>query len=251
MKNTAPYQEYVERLEALRDAQCEEASAADQLLSLRDATLAKPNGTFLELGTWRGQATKAMLNGLHGGDGLLVSVDIEDCSDAGGGENWQFVQSDSKDANAIVAAAPKLNEGIDLVYVDGMHTVAQVYAEIMAWFPKVRQGGQIVFDDVDPVPYMYGHRKDSARKEMVNRALRQLISEMFYSNLDSLRMELKMGSTGLAIWTKTSEFGSHLRPYTPMSPPRLDGQLSDLHDQLRGHSAYKNCDAIQSVMIPI
>lgn len=251
MTQTAPYQDYVDRLTELRDAQSEEASAADQLLCLRDVVIAKPDGTFLELGTWKGQATRAMLNGLHGGDGLLVSVDIEDCSAAGSGRNWRFVQSDSKDVNAVVSAAPRLNDGIDLVYVDSMHTVAQVYAEIMAWFPKVRQGGQIVFDDVDPVPYMYGNRKDSARKEMINRALQQLIRELFYANLDCLRMEMKFGSTGLAIWTKTSEFGAQLRPYAPMAPARRNAQLADLHDQIRGHSAYKNSETRQSVMIPL
>ncbi|SMP12589.1 class I SAM-dependent methyltransferase [Shimia sagamensis] len=251
MTQTAPYQDYVDRLTDLRDAQSEEASAADQLLYLRDAVRAKPNGTFLELGTWKGQATKTMLNGMHGGDGLLVSVDIEDCSSAGDGPNWQFVQSDSKDANAVLSAAPTLNDGIDLVYVDSMHTVAQVYAEIMAWFPKVRRGGRIVFDDVDPVPYMYGNRKDSARKEMINRALQKLICELFYANLDCLRMEMKFGSTGLAIWTKTSDFGAQLRPYVPMVPARLDTQLADLHDLLRGHSAYRNSETATSVMIPL
>ncbi|PSL17365.1 class I SAM-dependent methyltransferase [Shimia abyssi] len=250
-EKAAPYGDYVGRLLALRESQSEEASAADQLLMLRDAALARPNGIFLELGTWHGQATKVMLNALSGAPGKLVSVDIEDCRHAGEGPNWQFVQCDSKDATAIVAEAPVLAQGIDLVYVDGLHTVAQVHAEINAWFPYVKPGGQIVFDDVDPVPYMFGHRKDSARKEMTNRALGQLVSDLFYDNLDSLRMEMKMGSTGLAIWTKTSGLGAGLRPYQPLTAQRTNRALADLHDEVRGHTEYKHRDANGATMIPL
>ncbi|MEP2530548.1 class I SAM-dependent methyltransferase [Shimia sp.] len=247
----AVYSEYVNRLLNVRGSQSEDASAADQLLFLRDQALARPNGTFLELGTWQGQATKVMLNALNGARGTLVSVDIEDCRDAGAGPNWQFVQSDSKDDATVLAHAPVLKDGIDLVYVDGLHTVAQVYAEIKAWFPLVRQGGMIVFDDVDPTPYMCGHRKDSARKEIANRAMATLLTAVFYENMDRLRMEMKLGSTGLAIWTKTSEIGSELRAYRPMTHPRHEHQLADLHDDLREHKPYKHTEADQVTLIPM
>ena len=216
----APYADYVARLHAARMSQSEEASAADQLLTLHEAAQARPDGTFLELGTDQGQATKAILNALHGADGLLISVDVEDCHYAGAGPNWQFVQSDSTDIDAILAAAPRLQDGIDLVYVDSLHTVAHVHAEARAWFPYLKPGGRMIFDDVDPTPYMQGHRKDSARKEIGNRAISSLVTALFYANLDSLRMEMKLGSTGLAIWTKTAPMGTDLRPYAPLPPAR-------------------------------
>lgn len=248
---TAPFSEYVQNLRALRLHQGEEASAADQLLFLHDFAAARPAGTFLELGTDQGQATKVILNALHGASGQLVSVDVEDCRTAGSGPNWSFVQSSSTDVDAITTAAPRLKDGIDLVYVDSLHTVAHVYAETMGWFPFVKQGGAIVFDDVDPSPYMAGRRKDSTRKELSNRAIAQLVSDLFYDNLDALRMEVKYGSTGLAILTKTAPLGANLRPYKPMVAPRTSQELGALHDTVRGHQEYKNSQTDQSMMIPL
>lgn len=248
---TAPYAAYVAKLQALRMAEGEEASAADQLLLLHDAAAASPDGLFLELGTDQGQATKVILNALHGHGGRLVSVDVEDCRGAGSGPNWSFVQASSTDVDTILAAVPDLAHGLDLVYVDSLHSVAHVYSEARAWFPHLKPGGRMVFDDVDPTPYMLGHRKDSARKEIANRAIGDLISALFYRNLDRMRMEVKLGATGLAIWTKTAALGTGLTRFSPMPPVRSDRQLSDLHDAERGHVEYKNTRAVQSMLVPI
>ena len=248
---TAPYADYVAQLKDLRLSQGEEACAADQLLTLHDAAVANPNGTFLELGTDQGQATKVILNALHGSDGLLVSIDVEDCSDAGSGPNWQFVRSSSIDFDAILSAAPRLRDGIDLVYIDSLHTTAHVHAEFHGWFPFVKPGGLLLVDDVDPTPYMLGHRKDSVKKEISNRSIGTLVRETFYSNLNALRMDLKLGSTGLAILTKTAPLGAQLAPYAPLTAPRTDRELSDLHDAQRGHAPYKNHLADQSMLIPL
>ena len=247
----APYAGYVAELEALRLAQGEEASAADQLLTLRDFAGTARNATCLELGTDRGQATKVILNALHGTDGLLVSVDVEDCRDAGRGDNWRFVQTDSADVEAVLTAAPRLRDGIDLVYVDSLHTVDHVWAELTGYFPFVRPGGRILFDDVDPTPYMAGRRKDSVRKEIANRAIGQLVRDVFYDNLDKLRMEVKYGATGLAILTKTAPLGATLAPYRPLVAARTDRALGEFHDRQRGHREYKNARAAESMLIPI
>lgn len=247
----APYADYVARLQDLRLAQGEEACAADQLLTLHDIASAQPNGIFLELGTDAGQSTKVILNALSGHQGLLVSVDVEDCDEAGSGPNWRFVQTSSTDVDTVLNAAPELRDGIDMIYVDSLHTVEHVHAEIMAYFPLLRRGGQMLFDDVDPTPYMFGHRKDSARKEISNRAISDLVKGVFYCNPSHLRMDLKLGSTGLAIFTKTSDLGARLAPYTPMVPARDNRELADLHDRLRGHQEYKNSLSSQSMLIPI
>jgi predicted O-methyltransferase YrrM len=210
----AMYDDYLVELQERAAAPGEAGCAAEQLLALWDAARARPDCVFLELGTDRGQSTKAILNALEGSNGLLVSVDISDCSAAGQGDNWTFVHCNSLDSDTVFKAAPRLRDGIDCLYIDSLHEDQHVLKELYTYYPYIKQGGQIFFDDIDSAPYMRGRRKDSVALEVANRKILRLVRDVFYDNLDQLRLEIRYGSTGLATLTKMSPVGTSLRPRT-------------------------------------
>jgi hypothetical protein len=117
-------------------------------------------------------------------------------------------------------SAPILKDGIDYIYVDSLHTSAHVKREIYGFFKYLKKGGKIFFDDVDSVLYMRGRRKDKFGPEYANRKIYNLIRDIYYDNLDQLLMETHLGSTGLAVWTKTSDMGADLKPYKALPMER-------------------------------
>lgn len=208
--------------------------AASQLLTLHQAASARPGGTFLELGTDGGQATNVILEACESHGGRLVSVDIVDCSDAASSPQWTFVRADSVDRKAIVAGAPFLREGIDLVYVDSKHTAEHVEQEIYTWFPLMNPGAVMYFDDIDSGPYLAGARKDSPFMEIANRRIRCLIEEVFYRNTDKLELEMQFGSTGLAALRKRVGRDAMLAPIRPRLRPRRNVLLARIQRKLFG-----------------
>lgn len=224
----------IAKLRALSASADERRFAAAQLLMLYEAAKARPGGTFLELGTDRGQASNAILAACAETGGRLVSVDVRDCAGAASGPHWSFVQASSLDRAAILAAAPFLAEGIDLLYVDSLHTAEHVEREIRTWFDLVRQGGDIFFDDVDSAPYLAGRRKDNAKMEIANRRIRALIEHVFQSNLDRTELALFLGSTGLARLRKRAALGEGLHPASPPPRQRHSALLARVTGRLRG-----------------
>ncbi|MCY3575419.1 MAG: class I SAM-dependent methyltransferase [Chloroflexi bacterium] len=108
--------------------------------------------------------------------------------------------------------APILRDGIDLIYIDSLHSARHVADLIMLWYPKVRQGGWLAFDDVDPGPYLRGQRKDNANQELAWRAIRQVIMDFFYANKDDLLLEIHYRSTGLAMMRKLAQMSKAPQP---------------------------------------
>ena len=110
------------------------------------------------------------------------------------------------DRDKIIAQEPRINEGLDMVYVDSKHTPKHVLGEINTWMPKLKVGGRIYFDDVDDGPYRAGRRKDSPHVEIANRSILRVIENYFRRHTNHLRLIVYFGSTGLACLEKTSEF---------------------------------------------
>ncbi len=203
---------YVEKVEEQALNSGEVGMAARQLMTLYNSARNYPNGKFLELGTDRGQATRMLLKACQEIKGKLVSVDIRDCSQILKDQNWQFVQANSVDKNIIFNNAPILSKGIDLIYVDSLHTAAHVEKEVYTYFEYLNQGGKMYFDDIDSNPYMKGHRKDNPMTELSNREIFKLLKRIFYKNLHQLDMTIFLGSTGLVEFSKKSPLGSKLAP---------------------------------------
>ena len=203
---------------------------ASQLLKMAEIVLANPSCCILELGVHKGVSTRMFLECLGSSAGRLISVDIEDCSSVAKNDNWKFIRSDSSDIDKILAEAPELSAGIDLLYVDSLHTRSHVLAEVQGFFPFVRKGGSIFFDDVDSDPYMSGGRKDNAGTEIGNREIRQLLDEIFRANLRQIDLTFYRGSTGLAEFKKLSSLGSEL-----IAPDRTKARSFKLYWVFRAH----------------
>lgn len=182
--------------------------SAAQLMRLYRTAKALASPTILELGTGRGESTTVLLQACQERAGRLVSVDIDDCSDVSDSEWWTFVQADSTNIAAIVARAPLLEAGIDVLYVDSLHRRSHVEKELMGWYPLLKQGAHIFLDDVDSNPYWRGNRKDNVRAEIAFDEIREFVKAFFYANENDVSLDIMYGSTGLAHLHKRSPLGT-------------------------------------------
>ncbi|MEQ9639373.1 MAG: class I SAM-dependent methyltransferase [Alphaproteobacteria bacterium] len=199
------------------------AESARQYRLIYERARAKENPTILELGVKNGVSTAVFLEVCRERGGRLCSIDIMDCSNVADDANWTFVQSDSTDADAILQSAPFLRDGIDILLVDSLHVRAHVAKEIEAWYPWLRAGAVIFFDDVDPSIYRKGARKDNVWHEFDWEDIQRFLIELFRSNQEALTLEIHYGSSGLAISEKRGGFGEHLvmpqpQTYRTVSP---------------------------------
>ena len=211
-KSNTLYQDYINDLKENSLRENESRFVAKQLLSMLNAASKRKSPTILELGVDRGQSTKVFLHVIDKkSSGHLFSVDIKDCSKGSKSNFWTFIQKDSTDIKGVLKEAPILEKGIDIIYVDSLHTPDHVYKEIYGWFPFLKRGGYMYFDDIDAGPYQLGMRKDNASIEFSNRKIFELIEAVFQANLNIVDLDLMRGSTGLACLKKISGKGSQLQ----------------------------------------
>ena len=207
------YQDYINALKKSSLNENESRFAAKQLLTMHNEVIKRKSPIILELGVDRGQSTKVFLNALHEkSSGHLFSVDINDCSGVSNSNSWTFIRKNSIDIQGILKEGPKLKNGIDIIYVDSLHTSKHVFEEIYGWFPFLKKGGCMYFDDIDSGPYQLGMRKDNASIEVSNRKIFELIEAVFQSNLNIVDLNLIRGSTGLACIKKISKKDTQLQP---------------------------------------
>ena len=181
---------------------------ATQLMFMYQKAINKESPIILELGVDKGLSTTVFLQACEEMNGKLVSVDIQDCSDISDSDRWEFVQSDSTDVKYILSQASHLKDGIDIIYIDSLHNKKHVQKELTGWFPYMKQNSWIFFDDVDPNPYRKGNRKDHYNNEVAWREINEYVQSFFYSNEESLFLNMFYGSTGLACIHKVSPIGT-------------------------------------------
>ncbi|MCY4009121.1 MAG: class I SAM-dependent methyltransferase [Anaerolineaceae bacterium] len=175
---------------------------ATQLMLLHRQVSQRPHPTVLECGVHQGWSTGVLAHACEAQGGVLISLDIDDCADAIQSPVWTFIQTDDSARETVLTRAPILRQGIDLMYIDSLHDARHVARLIESYYPLVKQGGWLAFDDVDPGPYLRGRRKDNAEREIAWRGIGQAIQDFFYANEDDLFLEFHFGSTGLALMQK-------------------------------------------------
>lgn len=166
--------------------------------------------TILELGTQRGVSTTVFLQACAENDGILFSVDVDDCSSVSDDPRFRFVRGDSTNAAHVIEKAPQVSEGIDLLYVDSLHTRDHVLRELRAWWPYLKQGSVIVFDDIDPHNYRPGQIRDNVGVETSNEQIALLIEEVYRANMDNLDLQFHLGGSGKAVLKKHGPIGEVL-----------------------------------------
>tara|TARA_Y200000002_G_scaffold306413_1_gene262359 strand:- start:9097 stop:9852 length:756 start_codon:yes stop_codon:yes gene_type:complete len=205
------FNSYIELLKEKSFSKDESRFYALQLLEMHKEILKRENISILELGVDKGQSTKVFLNAIKDKQkSSLISVDIRECLNKFNFSNWQFVKSDSANISYVVSQAPIIKKGIDILYIDSLHTKKHVYKEIYGYFEYLNKDACIFFDDVDSTPYMRNQRKDSVGTEIANREIIELIEAVFNSNLNQLNFSSIRGSTGLARLDKLSIKGEKL-----------------------------------------
>ena len=207
------YQSYINDLKNHLNKTDESRFLAQQLLRVHRETELKRNPLVLELGVDRGQSTRIFLNAIDGKDNAkLISIDIRDCRKSIDDKDWEFVQQDSTDIKKLLINKPEIKNGIDILYVDSLHTAEHVKKEIYNLFEYLNNDAYIFFDDIDSSPYMSKQRKDSVNIEIANRKIFRLLEAIFRGNMDKIDFEIMRGSTGLGIYRKCKNLGEKLNP---------------------------------------
>lgn len=191
---------------------------ATQLMALHRKVSSLHAPVVLECGVNQGWSTGVFAHALENNGGTLISLDIKDCSDAIESDCWTFLQVNDSEKACILQQAPVLADGIDLIYIDSLHDARHVACLLKLWYPLVRQGGCLAFDDVDPGPYLRGRRKDDANREIAWRGISRVVQDFFYANEDDLFLEYHFGSTGLALMQKLAPMTK--APHPPRRLPR-------------------------------
>jgi len=205
------YEKYLSTLKSHANKQSELRFAANQLLEMHAEAMNRTNPIIVELGVDKGQSTRIFLNAIsEKSNSRLISVDIRDCKDAVKSDKWEFVQQNSVDVDLLLSKKPILRNGIDILYVDSLHTESHVLKEIYGFFEYIKPNGLIFFDDIDSGPYMSGQRKDSINTEIDNRKIFNLLEAIFRANYSSIDFSIHRGSTGLAKFKKRSALGDKL-----------------------------------------
>ena len=121
---------------------------------------------IVELGTWNGESTIALLEAAKEIDGRVTSIDIDSCLEAKKlvksldlEDRWTFIQADD--------LRVEWNQPIDHLFIDTSHTYEHTIAELTKYEPFVRSCGLITLHDIVSWPnvlsaitqYIHG-RKD-------------------------------------------------------------------------------------------
>ena len=91
---------------------------ATQLMHLHRKVSQCDRPTVLECGVHQGWSTGVLAHACEATGGVLVSLDIEDCSDVIESDTWTFIQTDDRALDTVLTRAPLLRQGIDLIYID-------------------------------------------------------------------------------------------------------------------------------------
>lgn len=120
-----------------------------------EATITNPR-LIVELGTQRGESTRALLSVAARAGATLLTIDIGVCDfpvpdDMAG--RCHFVQADDvtfgKERFADWCAGQGLAPLIDVLFIDTSHYLEHTRAELDAWMPFLRPGGVAMFHDTN------------------------------------------------------------------------------------------------------
>lgn len=132
---------------------------ADQLTSINDhlprlftESLQVDPDTIVELGVRGGESTFVFERVARLSGATLVSVDIDDCSNACDYDDWHFVQTDDVEFAGEFpdwCADHDADPSVDVLFIDTSHLYEHTVDEIEAWFPRLSQDAVVFFHDTN------------------------------------------------------------------------------------------------------
>ncbi len=161
--------------------------------------ISKP--VILELGVQGGVSTKKFLNICENNDGMLYSVDVEDCSNVSNHARWKFIKSRDDNFDYIKSVIPKK---IDILFIDTLHEANHVEKIFYNYYDLVKNDGYIFIDDISHLPYLDNKKKTNFYCEINNQETFNKILEIYLSNYDNIRLNFSFESSGLGIIKKRS-----------------------------------------------
>jgi predicted O-methyltransferase YrrM len=118
------------------------------------ASQCHPPGVIVEIGSWMGKSTTWLAKGSRSGSGLKVYAVDPHRRRRGTFEEFMRNMEHAGIEDLVVPyvmtsaeAAPKVNDRVVLAFVDGSHKYEDVKLDVKLWFPKVVEGGCMVFHD--------------------------------------------------------------------------------------------------------
>lgn len=160
------------------------------------------NINILEFGVMHGRSTEMFLELCKNLNGKLTSVDMNDHKDLFNDKNWEFIHSRDDDPNLLKKIE---NNKYDIIYIDSLHEPNHVKKIFYMYYKLLKVGGRIFLDDINWLPYVKNSFKDSEYSEVMNRKIFSKIIEIYYSNLENMKLEFSFCGTGNANIQKLNE----------------------------------------------
>ena len=161
------------------------------------------NPVFLEFGVQLGSSTSAFLDICEKSNGILYSVDIDDCSNTFKNTNyWKFIQSRDDNYKKVRDLIP---EKIDLIYLDTEHTANHVEKIIYNYYDLLKVNGLLIIDDTSWIPYLKKNDFNNFFCEINNKETFDRILEIFNGNEKNMEVKFSFEGSGSCIIKKKND----------------------------------------------
>jgi len=143
---------------ALLRREQEPTDISDHLLAIHAETVEAGPRLIVELGTRGGESTDALIHAADRTDALVLSIDINNCSESADSTRWAFVQQDDVDFAARFpdwARSRGLEPRVDVLFIDSSHEYQHTLEEIDAWFPHLAPSAKVILHDTNLRPWYF------------------------------------------------------------------------------------------------
>jgi hypothetical protein len=164
---------------------------SDHLVDLFIQSLEIRPKLIVELGVGGGESTFVLERVARICNSVIVSVDIDDCSQASSYMDWHFIQKDdivfARDFDGW-CIEKEINPQIDALFIDTRHLYEHTMEEIGSWFPFLSDKAKVFFHDTNLTKIYF--RKDHSmglawnNERGVIKALEKYFNRQFNEKVD-------------------------------------------------------------------
>lgn len=178
------------RYEEIRKLSGNNTDISDHLSFIFEESLRNNPSTIVELGVRGGVSSRIFRKASEICGSDLISVDLQNCSDALDYEGWYFVQKDDLEFAREFKEWSRENGvkgDVDVLFIDTSHEYEHTKEEIERWFPHLASDGIVFFHDTN-LSGFYFREDGSVGKAWDNdRGVIRAIEEMIGCSLNEKR----------------------------------------------------------------